>query len=195
MRRRVALIEGAWPAIPEETEPLYGILTMSPSAQTQLDVLDRLASVMAGEDRPALYDAVNAALAELVGHKLFTLLLVLPGGKEVQRFWSTNQAAYPLSGRKPMGDTPWGDLVIRRHQPFLGSDMDAIRWAFFDHELIASLGLGSAINVPIISAKTLLGTIAILDVERHYDEEKLAIAMRVAPYLADAFRSELAELD
>jgi hypothetical protein len=72
--------------------------------------------------------------------------------------------------------------------------MDAIRWAFFDHELIASLGLGSAINVPIIGQKTLLGTIAILDAEHHYDAEKLAIAMRIAPYLVDAFRSEIAQL-
>ena len=167
---------------------------MSPSAQTQLDALDRLAEILANGDRPALYGAVDAALNALVGHKLFTLLLVLPGGKEVQRFWSTNAAAYPLSGRKPMGDTPWGDLVIRRHQPFLGRDMDAIRWAFFDHELIASLGLGSAINVPIIGQKTLLGTIAILDAEHHYDAEKLAIAMRIAPYLVDAFRSEIAQL-
>ncbi|AEQ53639.1 GAF domain-containing protein [Pelagibacterium halotolerans] len=167
---------------------------MPPSAQTQLAIFDRLANVLANDDRPALYRAADTALAELVGHKLFTLLLVLPGGKEVQRFWSTNETAYPLSGRKPMGDTPWGDLVIKRHQPFLGRDMDAIRWAFFDHELIASLGLGSAINVPIISAKTLLGTIAILDAEHHYDEEKLAIALRVAPYLIDAFRSEIAEL-
>lgn len=162
------------------------------SFQSQIEVFDGLHHVLATGDRPALYDAVDQALQNLVGHKLFTLLIMLPGGQEVQRFWSNNPAAYPVSGRKKMGETPWGDLVIRKRQPFLGRDMDAIRWAYFDHELIASLGLGSAINVPIIAQNTLLGTIAILDVEHHYDEEKLAIAMRMAPFLIDAFRQEIA---
>lgn len=166
---------------------------MQTSPRALIDTFDIVADVLAGGDRPALYGAVDQALQALVGHKLFTLLMVLPGGKEVQRFWSTDTDAYPLSGRKPMGDTPWGDLVIRRKKPFLGRNMDDIRWAFFDHELIAGLGLGSAINVPIIAQQTLLGTIALLDVEGHYDEEKLALAMRMVPYLVDAFRQEIAE--
>lgn len=163
----------------------------SPSAQAQLDTLDAVAARLAEGDRPALYKAVEDALQGLVGHKLFTLLVVLPGGKEVQRIYSTNHDAYPLTGKKTMGDTPWGDLVIRRRKPFLGRDKADIEWAFFDHKLIASLGLGSAINVPVVRHGELLGTLALLHAEGHFDGDKLAIASRFAPYLVDAFRSEL----
>ena len=164
---------------------------MTVSAQSQLDALDHVAAALAEGDRPALYKAVEDSLQSLIGHKLFTLLMVLPGGKEVQRIWTSNPEAYPLTGRKTMGDTPWGDLVIKQRKPFLGRDMDAVRWAFFDHELIASLGLGSAINVPIIRHRELLGTIAILDAEGHLDDDKLAIASRFTPYLVDAFSQEI----
>jgi uncharacterized protein YbcI len=164
---------------------------MTVSAEAQLEVLDHVASVLAEGDRPALYKAVEDGLQKLIGHKLFTLLMVLPGAREVQRIWTNNPKAYPITGRKTMGDTPWGDLVIRQRKPFLGKDMDAIRWAFFDHELIASLGLGSAINVPVCRQGELLGTIAILDVEGHMDEYKLSIASRFAPYLVDAFAREI----
>lgn len=167
---------------------------MTVSAEAQLEVLDNVAHVLAEGDRPALYKAVEEGLQQLIGHKLFTLLIVLPGAKEVQRIWTSNPEAYPLTGRKTMGDTPWGDLVIKQRKPFLGKDMGAIRWAFFDHELIASLGLGSAINVPICRQRELLGTIAILDAEGHMDEDKLAIASRFSPYLVDAFAQEIAAL-
>lgn len=163
----------------------------SPSAQVQLDTLDVVAKVLAEDNRQALYKAVEVALQDLVGHRLFTLLMVLPGGKQVQRFYSTNHRAYPLTGKKTMGDTPWGDLVIRQRKPFLGRTKADIEWAFFDHELISSLGLGSAINVPVIRHGELLGTIALLDAEGHFDEAKLAIASRFAPCLVDAFRSEI----
>lgn len=154
--------------------------------------LDHVADVLAHGTRPELYKAVETALGEIVGHKLLTLLMVLPGAKEVQRFWSTNEEAYPLAGKKPMGATDWGDLVIHRRQPFLGCDMAAVRWAFFDHELIASLGLGSAMSVPIIAQNEMLGVIALLDAEHHYDEDKLKAALRFAPCLVDAFRQEIA---
>ncbi|MAN78212.1 GAF domain-containing protein [Pelagibacterium flavum] len=162
-----------------------------PSAQAQLDAFDTVAKALAEGDRHHLYEAVEDALQTLVGHKLFTLLMVLPGAKEVQRFYSTNVEAYPLTGKKTMGDTPWGDLVIRQHKPFLGRNRADIEWAFFDHELIASLGLGSAINVPVIRHGELLGTLALLHAEGHFDDAKLAIASRFAPYLVDAFATEI----
>lgn len=164
---------------------------MTIPAQTQLDALDTVALALANGDRPALYKAVEDSLQSLIGHKLFTLLMILPGSKEIQRIWTSNPESYPLTGRKTMGDTPWGDLVIKQHKPFLGRDMDGIRWAFADHELIASLGLGSGMNVPIILHGELLGTIAILDVEGHMDDYKLEVASRFAPYLVEAFAREI----
>ena len=111
--------------------------------------LDTLAQTLTKPGQPeTLYRALEQATKALVGHRLFTLLYV--DGEEVARVYSSNPEAYPVFGRKPMGPTPWGAHVLKAQKPYLGTDAEAIRWAFFDHALIASLGLGSVINVPIV---------------------------------------------
>ena len=168
---------------------------MTASASDQLDALDDVAAVLATRpDRAALYNAVDAALQRLLGHRLFTLLAVLPGGAEVQRFWSSNAAAYPLTGRKRVGPTPWGEVVLKGMSPWLGNDAEAIRWAFADHELIASLGLGACINIPIVYRGHLLGTMNLLHAEHHFVPGDIAVAGRFAPYLASSFAEESASL-
>jgi GAF domain-containing protein len=165
---------------------------MTASASDQLAALDAVAEVLAAApDRAALYAAVSDALQGLVGHRLFTLLAVLPDGEEVQRFFSSNEAAYPLTGRKRVGPTPWGEVVLKGRQPWLGRDAAAIRWAFADHELIASLGLASAINIPVIRAGTLLGTMNLLHGEHHFAEDAVPVVGRFAPYLVSAFAEEI----
>jgi hypothetical protein len=152
---------------------------------------DEVVSALAeGADRFAVYRAVQAALGGLVGHRLFTLLVLLPGGEEVQRFWSSDEKAYPLTGRKRVGPTPWGERVLRNRQCYLGRDAAGIRWAFADHELIASLGLASVVNVPIVHHGTALGTMNLLDVEGHYDDGSVAVSRRFAAYLIPAFLAE-----
>ena len=107
----------------------------------------------------AAFRAVEAATRELIGHKLFTILVRREGGEEVERVYTSNPAAYPVQGRKRMGPTPWGALVLDQKQTFLGPDKAAIRWAFPDHELIESLGLGAVINVTAIQGGEVLGTL------------------------------------
>lgn len=148
--------------------------------------LHRLSASLERPGQPlTLYKALEAETKALVGHRLFTLLYV--DGEEVARVHSSHPVEYPLSGRKPMGPTPWGAQVLKARQPFLGKDMAAIRWAFFDHELIASLGCGSAINIPIVYDGATIGTMNLLDAEHHYrdgDVEKIA---GLAPVLIPAF--------
>src|SRR3954470_6656249 len=106
------------------------------------------------------FEAVDRLANSLVGHQLFTLLAV--EGDEVARVYSNRPGEYPVSGRKPMGKTPWGDLVIRQAKSYLGRDREGIRWAFFDHVLIESMGLGSVINLPVVYDGRCLGTINLL---------------------------------
>lgn len=156
-----------------------------------LSAEDEVAAALAeGADRFAVYRAVEAALGGLVGHRLFTLLVVLPGGEEVERFFSSDEKAYPLTGRKRIGSTPWGERVLKGRECYLGRDAAGIRWAFADHELIASLGLASVVNVPIVQHGTTLGTMNLLDAEGHYDEGSVPVALRFAPYLVPAFLAE-----
>ncbi|HWK45486.1 MAG TPA: GAF domain-containing protein [Stellaceae bacterium] len=138
-------------------------------------------------DEAAFFRAFDATAAGLVGHRLFTLLVVCDDDAMVERIYSSNPVAYPLTGRKRMGPTPWGDLVLRQRRPYLGRDRAAIEWAFPDHALIESLGLRSVINIPIVAFGRVLGTMNLLDVEGHYDEAALAQVAALAGLLAHPF--------
>ena len=140
-----------------------------------------LAAALPGQPQ-ALYRTADAALQERFGHRLFTLLAYQPGSGEVERLYSSRPEAYPLAGRKLMGPTPWGARVLHRGEPYLGRTAEDLRWAFPDHELIASLGLGCILNRPVAWDGRVLGVPSLLQEGEHrYDEADLEAA---APYAA-----------
>ena len=152
--------------------------------------MQQLLTLLSEPNQPdCLYDALRDALAKRVGHKLLTLLCV--DGTTMTRVYSTRPDVYPVSVPKPMGPTAWGEQVLQKKEPFLGTNMDAIRWAFFDHELIASLGLGSAITVPVVYNDKALGSMNLLHEEHFYRPEHLELAMPYAPLLIPAFLEPL----
>jgi GAF domain-containing protein len=149
------------------------------------DIL-RILSALENADQPdTTFESIDGFTKSLVGHRLFTLLYV--DGDEVARVYSNRPAEYPVSGRKPMGQTPWGDLVLKSRKPFLARDRDGIRWAFFDNALIESMGLGSAICIPVAYDGHCLGTMNLLDAEHHYREEHVPLVAAFAPLLIPAF--------
>ena len=128
-----------------------------------------------------LFRAVDAALEATVGHRLFTLLYVAPGGRRVKRLYSNKPREYPVGGYKEITHSPWQKHVIEEQRPWIGYNAQDIEWAFFDHALIKSLGCESAINVSVVYAGRLLGTMSLLDAANHYREEDVA---RIEPYAA-----------
>jgi hypothetical protein len=155
-----------------------------------LDPLGAIAETLARDARPeAAFAAVEGALQTLLGHRLFTVLLCRPGD-EVERAYSSDPTHYPLGGRKRFAATPWGELVLKRRQPFLGPDRAALRWAYADHALIESLGLGSAMNVCVEHGGDLLAVLALLHVEGHFhDPRQVATVRAVTPVLIPALRA------
>lgn len=153
-----------------------------------IDAFAEVHAAFRGPGQPqALYAALDRALGQLIGHRLFTLLYVTASGTEVARVYSSQPDAYPVGGRKPMGPTPWGEHVMRGLKPYVGRTAADIRWAFFDHALIASLGLESVLNVPVIYDGRCLGTMNLLHVAGHYRDEHAALAEPLATLLATPF--------
>ncbi|WP_108660180.1 GAF domain-containing protein [Acuticoccus kandeliae] len=149
------------------------------------DILAILATQALPGQPEATYVALERLTHRLVGHKLFTLLYV--DGDEVARVYSSRPDEYPVAGRKPMAKTPWGDLVMTGQKPYLGADKAGIRWAFFDHALIESMGLGSVINIPVLYDGACIGTMNILDAEHHYKASDIDLLLPLAPLLIPAF--------
>lgn len=145
---------------------------------------DILARTRAAAD---LYPALQAATAEIAGHRLFTLMSLDPARGEAARIFTSHPDEYPVGGRKPLGDmTAWGRIVIEGRQPWIARDMDDIRGAFFDHELIARLGCASCLNMPVVDddapgGPRVIGTMNLLHEAGHYTPDHAA---RLAPFAA-----------
>lgn len=147
------------------------------------DLLNELALATAHPGQPrALFETADRVLQNRFGHRLFTLLAYHPESGEVERLYSSRPDAFPLQGRKMMGPTEWGARVLHSGEAYLGHTVADIRWAFPDHELIASLGLGCILNRPIVWNGEVLGVLSLLqEGEGRYSEEDLEAA---APYTA-----------
>jgi hypothetical protein len=135
-----------------------------------------------------VFAAVEDAVRRTIGFRLLTILFVLPDRSAVQRIHSSNPAAYPVTGRKPFRTTEWGDNLMVRRRPWLGRTPEDIAWAFFDHELIASLGCGSCINAPVAAFGQVYGTLNILDAPLAYDQAQVPVAEAIAAFLIEPLR-------
>ena len=131
--------------------------------------------------QPTGFHELERQLSEVIGFRLFTVLQVdLP---EVVRLYSSNREAYQVTGRKLMGPTPWGAHVIIEGQPWLGHTAADLKWAFPDYALIASLGCGSCLSIPVRENDQTLGTLNILDAEGRYTQDDL---IRASAYATSA---------
>jgi len=158
-------------------------MTSSQLAQALSAHIDSLAQGCAGHDPQALYAAVDAFARPMLGQRLCTINRYDPGSMTVVRQYSSNPGAYPPGGMKHKAGTAWGRQVLQERRLFIGQGAAAIRQAFDDHAAIASLGLRSVINVPVVARGACLGTVNFLMTADAVAPEHVAVA-RLAGLLA-----------
>ena len=160
-----------------------------PNAEHQMAALCALIDAAGESGQPdRLFQAADATFGAVIGHRLFTLMIFDDANYEVQRVYSSDPEHYPVGGRKHKGGTPWTEKVIDGRCAWIGFNAGDIRWAYPDHELLARLGLRSALNVPVLYDDRFLGTANALHTEENYYEP--ADAGRSKPFasvLAPAF--------
>jgi hypothetical protein len=143
-----------------------------------------LSQALARTGQPqAAFGAFDLLCAGRFGHRLFTLLAWQAGEDELERVYSSRPVEYPVSARKRMGPTPWGEHVLRQGNSWLGSGAKDMAWAFPDHELIASLGCAACLNAPVRWNGTVLGAINILDAEGSYASSDLEAIEAISGFL------------
>ena len=91
--------------------------------------------------------AIDRALTDGIGHKLFTVLVINWAEAENQRCYSSLPSAYPVGGAKPI--TPGSLASVLEGQCRFLDDYDAVKAIFPDHALIRSLGCESCVNIPV----------------------------------------------
>lgn len=130
-----------------------------------------------------LMQQVADLLQDQIGHKLFTVLMICADRRDTVRVYSDNLTAYPVNRLKRMGVTPWGDRVIHGCESWIGIQDDDIRWAFPDHALIRSLGLSSALSVPVVYAGHCVAVLNLQHEAGWYRAEHLTSAQVVSPFV------------
>ncbi len=125
-------------------------------------------------------EAVWQALADLAeenpGCKLFTVTTVDMQAGLARRVFTSHPAQYPVSGTKPIHQDSWFDIVHGRRQSFVANTIEEISKVFPDFELIAALGCGSVLNLPVVLKNDLVATINLLAEAHHYTPERVAAA-------------------
>ncbi len=143
------------------------------------------AAAGAGGQPEATFRALDREMAAALGHKLFTVLLRHPG--ESERRYTNQPAAYPVGGRKPIAPSAWTAQLFEQRVPYIGRTAADIRAVFFDHELIASLGCASVLNLPVSWDGRVLGTINLLHEAGWYDEADVPVGLAFAALAVPAY--------
>jgi GAF domain-containing protein len=147
-----------------------------------------LTEALASTDQPdATFKALERLVNETIGVTLFTLMEIDHDKGVARRNYTNMPEAYPVSGEKPMQPNRWSKQVEGRHETFVANTIEEIADVFPDAELIASLGCGACMNVPIVVAGQVLGTLNCLNVKGHFTPERVAAAETLKEAGAIAF--------
>jgi hypothetical protein len=143
-------------------------------------------------DRPVIYKAVEAITAETCGFVFLTTLKYNEAEQVVERLHSSNEGTYPVGGRKPLSKITRSHQALDSGEVFLAGTREAVKEAFFDHELIFSLGSTAIMNAPIRYAGRRLGTLNLCGEEGMYGPEEIRTAQILAGLLIPSLLQEAA---
>ena len=124
-----------------------------------------------------VWKALEDLARAVIGHELFTVMTVDMKENVARRAYSDHPAEYPTSGTKPITPNAWFDIVHGERRSFIANTIEDIAKLFPDHELIASMGLGSVWNLPVVLGGELVATINMLDEPHHYGADAVTKAL------------------
>ena len=148
------------------------------------DVAHLLALTADSADAQPVYRAAQRIAAETIGWRLFTILRYVERDQAVERLHSSDAVSYPVGGRKPLGKIAASHGAMDKGEVFLAATKEDVREAFFDHELIFSLGISAILSVPIRHAGRRLGTVNLCGEEGMYGPPEIVRGKVLAGLLA-----------
>ncbi len=138
------------------------------------------ATIATSKEPAAIWSALQVLAETVVGAKLFTVMAVDFEKDVAGRVHTSDPVSYAVSGTKPINRTRWFDIVHVERRPFVANTIKDIAEVFPDHETIWSLGCGSVVNLPVVIADELAGTVNLLHEEHYYTAERVQAAERLS---------------
>ncbi|MCR8724339.1 GAF domain-containing protein [Frigidibacter sp. ROC022] len=115
-----------------------------------------------------VFGALHRLAAAEIGVRLFSVTLIDTAAGLARRVYTSDSAAYPLSGTKPLVEN--GFLAtVRAGRMYHANSPREMRADFPDLAAIESLGCGAVINLPVMVAARLAATVNLLDAAGRYD--------------------------
>lgn len=134
------------------------------------------------------WSELHARIEREVGVILFTVLAFTRGGTRMERIYSSHPSEYPVGGAKDVAtevSPEWIAITRDSASTFLAASPAELESIFADSELIASLGVGSILNVPLRRGDgSNWGTVNLCGAEGTYTPERVALAERIIDELA-----------
>ena len=134
-----------------------------------------------------MFEQLDGLVQARAGAIIFTCSTFDPATLRASRVYTNRPNQYPLSGLKDIAPGRWTEKVLDRGETFVANTIEEIAEVFPDHELIASLGCGSVVNVPVKLAGVILGTINLLDKPGHYAAQRVDRVLELKPAATIAF--------
>jgi len=137
-------------------------------------------------------NTASAAFAELArcllanpGYRILSVSRWEPTSQHLHRVFSTDEAVYPVGGRKQKLPSEWSDVVLKAMKPHISPDIETIRRHFDDHRLIESIGISAILNIPIVDGTNCLGTMNLLRSSGSYAQTDIDRALVAGMKLRD----------
>jgi hypothetical protein len=98
----------------------------------------------------------------------------------LQRLWSANPEAYPVSGRKRKLPSPWTQHVLKECRVLVSAGDAAIAQHFDDHALMKSTGIHCTVNYPLAVNGRYAATVNINSTRSEWSEYDVALGALLA---------------
>jgi hypothetical protein len=129
--------------------------------------------------KEAIWQAFEQLTKITPGCILFTVMTVDMEAGLAGRVYSSHPTEYPVSGTKPIHQDSWFEIVHGKQQCFVANTIEDIAKVFPDYELIASLGCGSVLNLPVVVKGELVATVNMLAEAHYYTPDRVKAAENV----------------
>ena len=121
-----------------------------------------------------VFQALHKAISEGVGIREMTISALDHEKQLARRAYTSNSAAFPVSGLKPMTVDTWSETVLDQGKTFVSNSTAELIPHFNDHAVINALGCEAVTNIPVKTPAGVIGTVNLMDRAGYFTAERVA---------------------
>lgn len=152
------------------------------------DAYLRISEALRQPNQPEpVLDVLQSLYQERVGFKMLTIIKANLAQRVGRRIFTTNPHTHPVGRDKPITDSNWADHVLIGQELFVANSVEEFRPHYTDWEMLQAMGIGSAINYPVVVDGITVGTVNLTAEPDFYTPERVAAGKALSGLAAIAF--------